>query len=127
MIKRFIYIFKDNYRILLSSLINFIVKNVTVYIFIDVQEYNAESSYIYILIFTLIFSFFSNLKIGFGLQMRLPYLLNWLLIMITLLLFENFVFVFFESLFDVKVFLSSILSLCFYVIRFLFQKKYIFK
>ncbi len=127
MIKRFIYLFKDNYRILLSSLINFIVKNITVYILIDVQEYNAETSYIYILIFTLIFSFFSNLKIGFGLQMRLPYLLKWLLIMVTLLLFENFVFVFFESLFDVKVFLSSILSLCFYVIRFLFQKKYIFK
>ena len=106
MIKRFIYIFKDNYRILLSSLTNFIVKNVTVYIFIDVQEYNAESSYIYILIFTLIFSFFSNLKIGFGLQMRLPYLLKWLLIMITLLLFENFVFVFFLIFFYFKLFLS---------------------
>jgi len=118
---------KKNYRILLSSLINFLIKNLTVFIAIDVQGLNPKKSYIYILVFTLAISFFSNLKIGFGLKIRLSYISKWLFVMITLLIIENYVFIYFENNFDVKVILSSSLSLGFYIFRFLLQKNYIFK
>ncbi len=98
-----------------------------VYIVLDVYKYDPEKSYYLILISVLIFSFISNLKIGFRKQFKLNYLIKWLFIMITLLILENIIFLYFENLFNLKTILSLLLSIIFYLIRFLSQKYFIFK
>ena len=121
-------IFKNqNLRILISSFINLIFKMLLVFIIIDVFNANPEKSYIYILILILAFSIFSNLKIGFGYEFKLNYLIKWTIVMISILIFENFIFLYFQSMFDLKVYLSLLISIVLYIFRFFLQKKYIFK
>ena len=98
-----------------------------VFIVLDVYKYDPERSYYLILMSVLIFSFISNLKIGFRKRFKLNYLIKWLFIMITLLILENIIFLYFENLFNLKTILSLLLSIIFYLIRFLSQKYFIFK
>ncbi len=121
------FISNENLRILFSSFLNLIMKMTIVYIVLDVYKYDPEKSYYLILISVLIFSFISNLKIGFRKQFKLNYLIKWLFIMITLLILENIIFLYFENLFNLKTILSLLLSIIFYLIRFLSQKYFIFK
>ena len=121
------FISNENLRILFSSFLNLIMKMTIVYIVLDVYKYDPEKSYYLILISVLIFSFISNLKIGFRKRFKLNYLIKWLFIMITLLILENIIFLYFENLFNLKTILSLLLSIIFYLIRFLSQKYFIFK
>ena len=98
-----------------------------VFIVLDVYKYDPERSYYLILMSVLIFSFISNLKIGFRKRFKLNFLIKWLFIMITLLILENIIFLYFENLFNLKTILSLLLSIIFYLIRFLSQKYFIFK
>lgn len=117
---------KSDFRILLSSLVNFVIKIVIVYYAIDVLKLNPEKSYYLILTLILVISFFSNLKIGFGKKFKLKFLTKWLFVMINLLILENYLFLSFQDLFEVKAILSFILSLGLYTIRFLLQKLFVF-
>ena len=103
------------------------MKMTIVFIVLDVYKYDPERSYYLILMSVLIFSFISNLKIGFRKRFKLNYLIKWLFIMITLLILENIIFLYFENLFNLKTILSLLLSIIFYLIRFLSQKYFIFK
>ena len=121
------FISNENLRILFSSFLNLIMKMTIVFIVLDVYKYDPERSYYLILMSVLIFSFISNLKIGFRKRFKLNYLIKWLFIMITLLILENIIFLYFENLFNLKTILSLLLSIIFYLIRFLSQKYFIFK
>ncbi len=103
------------------------MKMTIVFIVLDVYKYDPERSYYLILMSVLIFSFISNLKIGFRKRFKLNFLIKWLFIMITLLILENIIFLYFENLFNLKTILSLLLSIIFYLIRFLSQKYFIFK
>ena len=103
------------------------MKMTIVFIVLDIYKYDPERSYYLILMSVLIFSFISNLKIGFRKRFKLNYFIKWLFIMITLLILENIIFLYFENLFNLKTILSLLLSIIFYLIRFLSQKYFIFK
>ncbi len=115
-----------DFRILFSSFFNLVIKIVIVYFAIDILNFDPKKSYYLILILILSVSFFSNLKIGFGKKFELKYLSKWLFVMITLLIVENYLFLFFQDLFEVKALLSFILSLVLYSVRFILQKLFIF-
>lgn len=117
---------KSDLRIILSSFFNLVFKIVMVYFIIDVFKYDPEKSYYIILLLVLTTSFFSNLKIGFGKKFELKFLVKWLFVMILLLAVENYLFLFFQEHYEVKVILSLILSLFLYLARFFLQKLFIF-
>lgn len=117
---------KSDLRIILSSFFNLVFKIVMVYLIIDVYKYDPKKSYYVVLIVVLTASFFSNLKIGFGKKFKLKFLVKWLFVMILLLVVENYLFLFFQELYEIKVVLSLILSLFLYLLRFFLQKLFIF-
>lgn len=115
-----------NKNIFLSSFLNFLFKNLIVLVVIDFLKLNPDETYIFILITVYIFSFISNLKIGFSKSFELRILIKWIIIHLSLLIVENYLFILFESFFEYKVTLSVILSIFFYILRFFFNKKIIF-
>jgi len=115
-----------NKNIFLSSFLNFLFKNLIVLIVIDFLKLNPNETYIFILIAVYIFSFISNLKIGFSKSFELRILIKWIIIHLSLLIVENYLFILFELFFEYKVILSVILSIFFYILRFFFNKKIIF-
>jgi len=122
-IKKFLYV---NNKIFISSLINFAFKNILVFFIIDILNFDPKKSYIYIISIIFIFSFVSNLKIGFSKKFKVNILIKWSLVNFSLLILENFIFVQFESIYNLKVALSIILSIIFYIVRFFLHKKYVF-
>lgn len=116
----------ENKNIFLSSFLNFLFKNLIVLIVIDFLKLNPNETYIFILITVYIFSFISNLKIGFSKSFEFRILIKWIVIHLFLLIVENQLFILFESIFEYKVILSVILSIFFYILRFFFNKKIIF-
>jgi len=116
----------ENKNIFLSSFLNFLFKNLIVLIVIDFLKLNPNETYIFILIAVYIFSFISNLKIGFSKSFQLSILIKWIIIHLFLLIVENYLFILFELFFEYKVILSVILSIFFYILRFFFNKKIIF-
>ena len=126
MINLFKKIIVENKNIFLSSFLNFLFKNLIVLIVIDFLKLNPNETYIFILIAVYIFSFISNLKIGFSKSFQLSILIKWIIIHLFLLIVENYLFILFELFFEYKVILSVILSIFFYILRFFFNKKIIF-
>ena len=126
MINLFKKIVVENKNIFLSSFLNFLFKNLIVLIVIDFLKLNPNETYIFVLITVYIFSFISNLKIGFSKSFELRILVKWIIIHLFLLIVENYLFILFESFFEYKVILSVILSIFFYILRFFFNKKIIF-
>lgn len=116
----------ENKNIFLSSFLNFLFKNLIVLIVIDFLKLNPNETYIFILFIVYIFSFISNLKIGFSKSFELRILIKWIIIHLFLLIVENYLFMLFESIFEYKVILSVILSIFIYILRFFFNKKIIF-
>ena len=89
----------DNNNILISSLINFTFKNILVFFIIDILNFDPKKSYIYIISTIFIFSFVSNLKIGFSQKFKVNILIKWSLVNFSLLILENFIFAQFEKVF----------------------------
>ena len=116
----------DNNNILISSLINFTFKNILVFFIIDILNFDPKKSYIYIISTIFIFSFVSNLKIGFYQKFKVNILIKWSLVNFSLLILENFIFAQFESIYNLKVALSILLSIIFYIVRFILHKSYVF-
>ena len=116
----------DNNNILISSLINFTFKNILVFFIIDILNFDPKKSYIYIISTIFIFSFVSNLKIGFSQKFKVNILIKWSLVNFSLLILENFIFAQFESIYNLKVALSILLSIIFYIVRFILHKRYVF-
>ena len=116
----------DNNNILISSLINFTFKNILVFFIIDILNFDPKKSYIYIISTIFIFSFVSNLKIGFSQKFKVNILIKWSLVNFSLLILENFIFAQFESIYNLKVALSILLSIIFYIVRFILHKSYVF-
>ena len=114
-------------RIGLASLINFIFKNSLVFLFFDYLSFDPVRYYKYVISVVFIFSFFTSLKIGFQKTFKKEYLVKFFGAMLILLVVENYIFQVFEVYFDIKVYLSILLSMFMYIIRFLLQKLYIFK